>query len=78
MGLYQLKPSFAGGELSDSMYGRVDINKYDNGAAMLKNFMVQRYGGARNRNGFKHIAMTYGGKRAFLIPFTYEAQLCRR
>lgn len=71
-GLFQLKPSFAGGELSDSMYGRVDINKYDNGAAMLKNFMVQRYGGARNRNGFKHIAMTYGGKRAFLIPFTYS------
>lgn len=36
MGLYQLKPSFAGGELSDSMYGRVDINKYDSGAATLK------------------------------------------
>lgn len=70
--LYQLKPSFAGGELSDSMYGRVDINKYDNGAAMLKNFLVQRYGGARNRNGFRHIAKTYNGKRAFLIPFTYS------
>ena len=42
MGLYQLKPSFAGGELSDSMYGRVDINKYDSGAATLKNFTVQR------------------------------------
>lgn len=72
MGLYQLKPSFAGGELSDSMYGRVDINKYDSGAATLKNFTVQRYGGARNRNGFKHIGETYGGKRAFLIPFTYS------
>ena len=70
--LYQLKPSFAGGELSDSMYGRVDINKYDNGAAMLKNFLVQRYGGARNRNGFRHIAKTYNGKRAFLVPFTYS------
>lgn len=71
-GLFQLKPSFAGGELSDSMYGRVDINKYDNGAAVLQNFTVQRYGGARNRNGFKHIAKTYNGKKAFLIPFTYS------
>lgn len=71
-GIFQLKPSFAGGELSDSMYGRVDINKYDNGAAMLKNFLVQRYGGARNRNGFRHIAKTAGGKRAFLVPFTYS------
>ena len=73
MVMYQLKPSFAGGELSDSMYGRVDINKYDNGAAMLKNFVVQRYGGARNRNGFKHIGETYGGKRAFYIPFLYSS-----
>lgn len=73
MGLYQLKPSFAGGELSDSMYGRVDINKYDSGAATLKNFTVQRYGGVRNRNGFRHIGVTYGGKRAFYIPFLYNA-----
>lgn len=73
MGLYQLKPSFAGGELSDSMYGRVDINKYDSGAATLKNFTVQRYGGVRNRNGFRHIGATYGGKRAFYIPFLYNA-----
>lgn len=72
MGLYQLKPSFAGGELSDSMYGRVDINKYDSGAATLKNFTVQRYGGVRNRNGFRHIGVTYGGKRAFYIPFLYN------
>lgn len=73
MGLYQLKPSFAGGELSDSMYGRVDINKYDSGAATLKNFTVQRYGGVRNRNGFRHIGVTYEGKRAFYIPFLYNA-----
>lgn len=73
MGLYQLKPSFAGGELSDSIYGRVDINKYDSGAATLKNFTVQRYGGVRNRNGFRHIGVTYGGKRAFYIPFLYNA-----
>ena len=72
MALYQLKTSFAGGELSDAMYGRVDINKYDSGAALLKNFIVQRYGGARNRNGFMHVAKTYGGKRAYLIPFSYN------
>lgn len=74
MSIFQLKPSFAGGELSDSMYGRVDINKYDNGVALLKNFLVQRYGGVRNRNGFKHVGITYGGKRAFFIPFLYSAE----
>ena len=52
MALYQLKSSFAGGELSPSMYGRTDIAKYDSGAAVLRNFFVLRYGGAANRPGF--------------------------
>ena len=72
MSLFQLKPSFAGGELSYSMYGRVDINKYDSGAAVLQNFIVQRYGGAKKRDGFAHVAATAAGKRAFLIPFVYN------
>ena len=69
MALYQLKSSFAGGELSPSMYGRTDIAKYDSGAAVLRNFFVLRYGGAANRPGFKFIAQTYNNKKAVLIPF---------
>lgn len=72
MALYQLKSSFAGGELSAAMYGRVDMNKYDSGAAELKNFLVLRYGGAANRPGFKFIAQTYNNKKAVLIPFVYS------
>lgn len=72
MALYQLKSSFAGGELSPSMYGRTDIAKYDSGAATLRNFLVLRYGGAANRPGFKFIAQTYNNKKAVLIPFVYS------
>lgn len=72
MALYQLKSSFAGGELSPSMYGRTDIAKYDSGAAVLRNFFVLRYGGAANRPGFKFIAQTYNKKKAVLIPFMYS------
>lgn len=72
MALYQLKSSFAGGELSPSMYGRTDIAKYDSGAATLRNFLVLRYGGAANRPGFKFIAQTYNNKKAVLIPFMYS------
>lgn len=72
MALYQLKSSFAGGELSPSMYGRTDIAKYDSGAAVLRNFFVLRYGGAANRPGFKLIAQTYNNKKAVLIPFMYS------
>lgn len=74
MALHQIKTSFAGGELSEAMYGRIDINKYDNGAAMLQNFTVLRYGGARMRNGFRHLAKTYDGKRAYLMPFAYNQE----
>lgn len=73
MALYQLKSSFAGGELSPSMYGRTDIAKYDSGAAVLRNFFVLRYGGAANRPGFKFITQTYNNKKAVLIPFVYSA-----
>lgn len=73
MALYQLKSSFAGGELSAAMFGRVDMNKYDSGAAELKNFLVLRYGGAANRPGFRFIAQTYNNKKAVLIPFIYSA-----
>lgn len=72
MALYQLKSSFAGGELSPSMYGRTDIAKYDSGVAVLRNFFVLRYGGAANRPGFKFIAQTYNNKKAVLIPFMYS------
>lgn len=72
MALYQLKSSFAGGELSPSMYGRTDTAKYDSGAAVLRNFFVLRYGGAANRPGFKFIAQTYNNKKAVLIPFMYS------
>lgn len=72
MALYQLKSSFAGGELSPSMYGRTDIAKYDSGAAVLRNFFVLRHGGAANRPGFKFIAQTYNNKKAVLIPFMYS------
>ena len=36
MGAFQLKPSFAGGELTPALYGRTDLQKYDVGAAKLE------------------------------------------
>ena len=74
MGTFQLKPSFAGGELTPALYGRIDLQKYDVGAAKLENAIVQRYGGVTRRPGFKHIAQTADNKKARLIPFSYNAE----
>ena len=72
--LYQLKPSFTAGELSPALYGRTDIAKYDSGAALLKNFLVLRYGGIANRAGTKYLAQTANNKRAVLLPFRYNTE----
>ena len=72
--MYMLKPSFAAGELSPTMYGRTDIAKYDVGAAKLENFIVLRYGGVQNRAGTKYLATTAGNKKAVLLPFRYNVE----
>lgn len=45
------QPSFAAGELSPAVQGRTDLAKYRAGAALLRNFFVQAYGGAATRAG---------------------------
>lgn len=74
MGQFQLKPSFAGGELTPALYGRTDLQKYDVGAAVLENAIVQRYGGVTRRPGFRHVAQTAGNRKARLIPFSYNTE----
>jgi len=43
--------SFAGGEISPSMYARTDVLKYATGLRTCRNFMVQKQGGVTNRAG---------------------------
>lgn len=46
-----IQPSFANGEFSPTLYGRVDLQKYHSAAAMLRNFIVDYRGGVSNRPG---------------------------
>ena len=71
--MYQLKPSFAGGELAPALYGRIDLAKYDVGAAEIENMIVLRYGGVSRRPGFRYVAQTYGNGKARLLPFRYSS-----
>lgn len=51
-----IQTSFAGGELSPSLYARVDLAKFEVGAALMRNFYSDYRGGAVNRTGTKFIA----------------------
>lgn len=68
-----LQRSFAGGEMSPEMYGRIDDQKYQSGAAMIRNFITKPQGPAENRAGFEYvIAVKDSTKKTRLLPFTYS------
>tara|TARA_R110000787_G_scaffold91459_2_gene192792 strand:+ start:12443 stop:14893 length:2451 start_codon:yes stop_codon:yes gene_type:complete len=47
--------NFTAGELSEDLFGRVDITKYQNGAATIENFIVQPHGGVKRRPGTRFV-----------------------
>ncbi len=66
-----IQTSFAAGEITPSMYGRVDIQKYSSGAKRLRNVFVHPHGGASNRAGTRYIGSAAGKGR--LIPFRFNS-----
>lgn len=70
---HPLQTSFIGGELSPSLEGRVDIDRYASGLATCENFMVLPQGGVVKRAGFEYIAdAKYPDKKCRLIPFLFN------
>ena len=50
-----INTNFTAGELSEDLFGRVDITKYQNGAATIENFIVQPHGGVKRRPGTRFV-----------------------
>lgn len=65
--------SFAGGELSAAMFGRIDDAKYQSGAALMRNFIATPQGPAENRPGFAYVLATKGNGIARLLSFVYSS-----
>jgi hypothetical protein len=65
--------SFAGGELSPEMFGRIDDQKFQSGAAKLRNFIALPQGPAVNRPGTSFVReVKNSANKTRLIPFTYS------
>lgn len=65
-----IQPSFNSGEWSPQLYGRVDIEKFHSGAAVLRNFYVDYRGGISTRTGTKYCLRGYRDSTAIrMIPF---------
>ncbi len=70
-----MQPSFAGGELSPSLQGRVDLARYAISLKTCRNFVVMPYGGVSNRPGFRYVgACKYSDRTVRLIPFSFNTE----
>ena len=70
-----IQPSLAGGEVSDAIGARVDIDKYKSSLEVCKNAFVQVHGGVSNRSGFEFVAEVKDSTQATrIIPFEYNTE----
>lgn len=68
-----LQPSMTGGELSPSLYARVDLARYLTSLKTCRNFIVQQYGGAINRPGTSFVGEVSDSAYFHrLIPFEFS------
>ena len=59
--LTSIQNSFNSGELSPSVFGRTDLQKYNSGASTYRNFFSNYRGGAASRAGFAYCGMQKQG-----------------
>lgn len=75
MDLKALQPSFSGGEISPSLYSRVDLQKYATGLRKALNFIIHPSGGASNRPGTEYVtAAKFAAKKSRLVPFEFSLE----
>jgi len=76
MGTPLIQPTFSGGELSPSLYARVDIERYGNSVKTAKNFLVRPTGGLVNRPGLQFVGeVKSSASRVRLIPFEFSTEV---
>lgn len=65
--------NFNGGELSQLVMGRADLDKYRTGMELIENFIPLVQGPLVRRSGCVHITSTkYSAKKARLVPFVFS------
>jgi hypothetical protein len=74
MSTKHLLRSFAGGEITPELAGRLDLVKYQTGLSLCRNFITLPHGPAARRPGFAFINEARDSTRKVrLIPFSFSA-----
>ena len=73
MPITEIKTNFTAGEVSPRMLGRVDIDRYANGAEVMENVQSLIHGGARRRPGLRYISAAKNADKACrVVPFVFS------
>ena len=65
--------NFTAGELSEDLFGRIDIAKYNNGAEKLLNYIVQPHGGIKRRPGTRFVKeVKDSSAKTVIVPFEFS------
>jgi len=73
MRIATLTRSFAAGEITPELFGRIDLTKYQTGLKTCRNFEVLPHGPVVNSPGFEYILETKNSaKQSVLIPFIFN------
>lgn len=67
--------SFAGGEITPELVGRLDLTKNQTGLAKALNFQILPHGPAANRPGTDHVLETKtSASKSVLVPFIFNTE----
>ena len=67
--------NFSKGEISPELQARIDTGQYGAGARRMRNFLIQRYGGASFRPGFRFVGEVDNPTTAVrYVPFQYNIE----
>lgn len=67
--------SFASGEIAPELFGRIDLEKFQSGAALARNMIVLPHGPMQSRPGFEYVIETKNSANiSRLIPFAWSVE----
>lgn len=72
---YAIQPAFTGGEISEDVAARVDLDKYQLAVLQAENVIVKPYGSLKKRAGSKYCGTTKNNGRAILRRFEFSTEL---
>lgn len=72
---YAIQPAFTGGEISEDVAARIDLDKYQLSLLQAENVIINPYGSIKKRPGLKYCGTTKNNGKAVLKKFEYSTEL---